>query len=73
MFDSLSGFVAELREVGIPVSMVEALDAAGAIEHTDLTDPEHLRATLGATLVKNSRHYPAFDAAFRARLYDLLR
>ena len=64
MFDSLSDFVAELREVGIPVSMVEAIDAAGAIEHTDLTSPENLRATLGATLVKNSRHYPAFDAAF---------
>lgn len=64
MFDSLSDFVAELRDVGIPVSMVEAIDAAGAIEHTDLTNPDNLRATLGATLVKNSRHYPAFDAAF---------
>jgi len=64
MIESLSDFVAELREVGIPVSMVEAIDAAGAIEHTDLTDPQNLRATLGATLVKNARHYPAFDAAF---------
>lgn len=64
MIDSLSDFVAELRAVGIPVSMVEALDAIEAIEHTDLTDPENLRATFGATLVKNSRHYEAFDAAF---------
>lgn len=64
MLDSLSDFVAELREVGIPVSMVEAIDAAGAIEYTDLSDPQNLRATLGATLVKNARHYPAFDAAF---------
>ncbi len=64
MIDTLSDFVAELRAVGIPVSMVEALDAIEAIEHTDLTRSENLRATLGATLVKNSRHYDAFDAAF---------
>lgn len=64
MIDSLSEFVAELREIGVPVSMVEAIDAATAIEHTDLSHSENLRATLGATLVKNSRHYRAFDAAF---------
>lgn len=64
MIDSLSDFVAELREIGIPVSMVEAIDAAIAIEHTDLSEADNLRATLGATLVKNSRHYPAFDVAF---------
>jgi uncharacterized protein with von Willebrand factor type A (vWA) domain len=61
---TLSDFVAELREIGVPVSMVEAIDAAQALEYTDLADPDNLRATLGATLVKNSRHYRAFDAAF---------
>jgi uncharacterized protein with von Willebrand factor type A (vWA) domain len=61
---TLSDFVAELREIGVPVSMVEAIDAAEALEYTDLSDPDNLRATLGATLVKNSRHYRAFDAAF---------
>ncbi|MEZ5176605.1 MAG: VWA domain-containing protein [Acidimicrobiia bacterium] len=64
MIGSLSEFVSELRAIGIPVSMVEALDAIEAIEHTDLGHPEHLRATLGATLVKSPRHYDAFDAAF---------
>jgi len=64
VIDTLSDFVAELRAVGIPVSMVEALDAIEAIEHTDLTDSENLRATLGATLVKNSRHQDAFNLAF---------
>ncbi len=44
--------------------MVEVLDAASAIEHTDLVDPENLKATLGATLIKNARHYPAFEATF---------
>jgi uncharacterized protein with von Willebrand factor type A (vWA) domain len=62
--DALTAFVAELRAAGIPVSMVEALDAAAALPYTDLVDREHLRATLGATLVKNPRHYRAFDVAF---------
>lgn len=61
---TLTSFVDELRAVGIPVSMVEALDAADALEFTDLTNSEGLRATLGSTLVKNPHHYGAFDAAF---------
>jgi uncharacterized protein with von Willebrand factor type A (vWA) domain len=64
VINTLSDFVAELREIGVPVSMVEAIDAAEALEYTDLSEPDNLRATLGATLVKNSRHYQAFDAAF---------
>lgn len=64
MHTRLVTFVEELRAVGIPVSMVEAMDAAAAIEHTDMADPEALRATLGATLVKNARHLDAFDVAF---------
>ena len=60
----LTSFVDELRAVGIPVSMVETLDAAEALAHTDLTDRENLRASLGATLIKNPHHYGAFDAAF---------
>ena len=61
---TLTSFVEELRATGIPVSMVETLDAAAAIPHTDLAERESLRATLGATLVKNPHHYQAFDAAF---------
>jgi uncharacterized protein with von Willebrand factor type A (vWA) domain len=61
---TLTSFVDEIRSAGIPVSMVETLDAAAALEHTDLTDRENLRATLGATLVKNPYHYRVFDAAF---------
>ncbi len=64
MLTSLTEFVDELRTMGIPVSMVEVLDAASAIEHTDLAAPENLKATLGATLIKNARHYPAFEATF---------
>ncbi|MGI9666465.1 MAG: VWA domain-containing protein, partial [Acidimicrobiia bacterium] len=64
MNTTLTAFVDELRATGIPVSMVETIDAANAMEHTDLSDRENLRATLGATLVKNPRHYRSFNVAF---------
>ena len=64
MIDLLLGFVAELREAGIPVSMVETVDAAAALRHVDMGDRSHLKAALGATLVKSERHVAAFDTAF---------
>ena len=64
MIRALTAFVEELREVGIPVSMVEAIDAAEAIGHIDLGNREALRSALTATLVKQARHSAAFDAVF---------
>ena len=64
MISILTGFVSELRQVGIPVSMVEAIDAAAAIEHVPLIDRSALRYALAACLVKNAHHLDAFDAAF---------
>ncbi len=64
MIDRLTAFAAELRDAGIPVSLVEMLDAADALEHADLSSSEALRAALSATMVKQARHRPAFDAAF---------
>ena len=51
MISILTGFVSELRQVGIPVSMVEAIDAATAIEHIPLADRQALRHGLAACLV----------------------
>ena len=62
----LTGFVEELRSVGIPVSMVEAIDAGRALEHVDLGSRTAVKAVLGATLVKNARHHAAFETAFEA-------
>ena len=64
MLGLLTQFVEELRAVGVPVSMVEALDASEALRHVDLSDREALRAALGATLVKNEPHREAFNTAF---------
>ncbi len=64
MLDVLSGFVTELRAAGIPVSLTEHLDAAEAMRHVPLEDREALKYALGASLVKSSSHWRAFDTAF---------
>lgn len=64
LVDVLGGFVQELRAAGIPVSMVETIDAMAALQHCDLADRDLFKATLGATLVKSARHYESFDTAF---------
>src|SRR3954469_17045679 len=59
-------FVEALRGAGLPVSLVESLDAARAMATVDLLDREQLRAAYAAALVKRAAHRAAFD-----RLFDL--
>jgi uncharacterized protein with von Willebrand factor type A (vWA) domain len=61
---ALLRFVHRLREAGVPVSMVETIDAADCVRHIDLADRSQLRAALGATLVKRAEHRPSFDSLF---------
>jgi len=64
VLDLLSSFIAELRTVGLPVSMSETVDAARALESIDVSDRVLFRAALCATLVKSSDHLSAFDTAY---------
>lgn len=57
-------FVEELRTVGVPVSVAEALDALRAVQIVGLEDRDAVKAALGATLVKNVSHWAAFETAF---------
>jgi uncharacterized protein with von Willebrand factor type A (vWA) domain len=63
---ALLGFVHRLRDAGIPVSMVETLDAVESMRHIDLACRGQLKATLGAALVKRAEHQPVF-----AQLFDI--
>jgi uncharacterized protein with von Willebrand factor type A (vWA) domain len=64
MLGVLTGFIDELREAGVPVSMVEVIDSMRAVESIEIGSRPELRETLRATLVKNLRHERAFDTAF---------
>lgn len=64
MLRVITGFVDELREAGVPVSMVESIDAMKAVETIDIGSRVALRETLRSTLVKNLRHERAFETAF---------
>lgn len=70
MISLLTDFVDELRTVGIPVSMVETLDAMNALQRADLGRRDQFKETLRATLIKNARHEPAFETAFEVFFAD---
>jgi uncharacterized protein with von Willebrand factor type A (vWA) domain len=62
--DLLSGFIAELRTAGLPVSLTENLDAMAAVQHIPLEDRQAFKYALGATLVKNAAHWRVFETVF---------
>ncbi|MFM8268006.1 MAG: hypothetical protein ACKOA2_08295, partial [Ilumatobacteraceae bacterium] len=64
MLDLLAGFVTELRNAGLPVSLTENLDAMEAVQHVPLEDREAFKYALGATLVKNHAHWRSFETVF---------
>ena len=47
----LAGFIQELRQAGLPVSLSENIDAMEAVKHIPLEDREAFKYALAATLV----------------------
>ena len=64
LLDLLSGFIVELRQAGLPVSLTENLDAMEAVQHIPIGDREAFKYALAATLVKNHSHWKAFETVF---------
>jgi len=64
MLDLLAGFVTELRNAGLPVSLTENLDAMEAVQHIPIEDREAFKYALGATMVKSNAHWRAFETVF---------
>ena len=71
MLTAVEGLIAELRQVGLPVSLSENVDAIESLGHVWLGDREEVKAALGLMLVKNHEHQAAFDTIFD--LYFSLR
>jgi uncharacterized protein with von Willebrand factor type A (vWA) domain len=59
-------FIDELRARGVPVSMVERLDAMRAAEIAELDQADGLRTALRCTLIKSPDHLSVFE-----EVYDL--
>ena len=64
LLELLNGFIVELRQAGLPVSLTENLDAVAAVKHIPLEDREAFKYSLAATLVKNHSHWRAFETVF---------
>jgi len=64
MLELLNGFVVELRNAGLPVSLTENLDAMEAVRHIPIEDRDAFKYALGATLIKNHAHWRSFETVF---------
>ena len=64
MLDLLNGFIQELRNAGLPVSLTENLDAMEAVQHIPIDDREAFKYALAATLVKSNAHWRSFETVF---------
>ncbi|HAY67466.1 MAG: VWA domain-containing protein [Acidimicrobiaceae bacterium] len=64
LLDLMGGFIQELRDAGLPVSLTENLDAMEAVRAIPIEDRTTFKYALGATLVKSHQHWPAFETVF---------
>ncbi|MCH1512837.1 MAG: VWA domain-containing protein, partial [Acidimicrobiales bacterium] len=77
LLELLNGFIVELRQAGLPVSLTENLDAVAAVKHVPLEDRNTFKYALAATLVKNHAHWRSFETVFevyfslRGKEYDI--
>jgi uncharacterized protein with von Willebrand factor type A (vWA) domain len=64
MDDRIVEFIAGLRAAGVRVSLAESADAFRAIEQMGVADRDLFKASLRATLVKDSADVPEFEKLF---------
>ncbi|MBI1802598.1 MAG: VWA domain-containing protein [Chloroflexi bacterium] len=57
-------FIAGLRAAGVRVSIAESADAFRAVDHVGVMSKHTFRSALHATLIKDARDGPTFDALF---------
>lgn len=61
---TLAAFIAELRAIGLPISVSENVDATAAVLAMPMSSRQSLKSALAATLVKNNDHHRAFELVF---------
>src|ERR671938_488825 len=71
MDERILEFIGDLRRAELRISPSEALDALAASAEIGLADREMFKASLAATLVKESRDLETFDRLFNLYFMDL--
>lgn len=66
LLTSILSFCRLLRHHGLPVTVAEATDAVGALEHLDLADRDEVHLGLRSVLMSRIEEQPAFDRCFEA-------
>jgi uncharacterized protein len=61
---AIEGIITELRQIGVPVSLAERIDAVQSLEFVPLTERGAVKSALRAVLIKDHDHELAFDAIF---------
>src|SRR5580692_3181611 len=64
MLAALEGMITELRQIGVPISLSEKIDAVRSLNHLPLAERAAVKSALRAVLVKSHDHELAFDALF---------
>lgn len=64
MIGRLVDFVEALRSSGIPVSILESIDAAKSLSALDISQRDVVRSGLACTLIKDHSHRNVFDQLF---------
>lgn len=64
MLAALEGMIAELRQIGVPISLSENIDAVRSLQHLPFAERDGVKSALRAALVKSHDHELAFDALF---------
>jgi uncharacterized protein with von Willebrand factor type A (vWA) domain len=64
MLAALEGMITELRQIGVPISLTEKIDAVRSLQHLPLAGRDGVKSALRAALVKSHDHELAFDALF---------
>jgi len=65
MLAAIEGMIAELRQIGVPVSLAERIDAVHSLRHLPVGDRATVKAALRAVLVKTHDHELAQSFADR--------
>jgi hypothetical protein len=64
MLAALEGMITELRQIGVPISLTEKIDAVRSLRQLPLAGRDGVKSALRAALVKSHDHELAFDALF---------